>query len=282
MAKINFIEKQKLERILNMDQGYVLDFSNRTFQEFIKDCLDIDIYKNYPNLSKAKILRAILENEKDIYVGKLINQLLKYKKEFHTIADNEKEDFIFCIDLSNRLLGKVGVSEKKVTVETNKSIDFDEIKRKLYSVTLIEKPNERGFEFEKFLNYFFEQFRLNPRPSYKIIGEQIDGSFSFNNCTYLVEAKWKKEIIGIDDLRIFSDKIISKSAFTRGLFISFSNFNDYIFQRYNNNHARFILMTVQELFILAERKMDFKELLIKKIRVLEEEGIVFRNIMELN
>ena len=82
MAKINFIEKQKLERILNMDQGYVLDFSNRTFQEFIKDCLDIDIYKNYPNLSKAKILRAILENEKDIYVGKLINQLLKkYKKE---------------------------------------------------------------------------------------------------------------------------------------------------------------------------------------------------------
>ncbi|MBK7056899.1 MAG: hypothetical protein IPH52_17975 [Leptospiraceae bacterium] len=100
--------------------------------------------------------------------------------------------------------------------------------------------------------------------------------------TYLVEAKWKKEIIGIDDLRIFSDKIISKSAFTRGLFISFSNFNDYIFQRYNNNHARFILMTVQELFILAERKMDFKELLIKKIRVLEEEGIVFRNIMELN
>ena len=282
MAKINFIEKQKLERILNMDLGYVLDFSNRTFQEFIKDCLDIDIYKNYPNLSKAKILRAILENEKDIYVGKLINQLLKYKKEFHTIADNEKEDFIFCIDLSNRLLGKVGVSEKKVTVETNKSIDFDEIKRKLYSVTLIEKPNERGFEFEKFLNYFFEQFRLNPRPSYKIIGEQIDGSFSFNNCTYLVEAKWKKEIIGIDDLRIFSDKIISKSAFTRGLFISFSNFNDYIFQRYNNNHARFILMTVQELFILAERKMDFKELLIKKIRVLEEEGIVFRNIMELN
>ncbi|MBP6740091.1 MAG: hypothetical protein KA146_08865 [Leptospiraceae bacterium] len=282
MAKINFIEKQKLEKILNMDQGYVLDFSNRTFQEFIKDCLDIDIYKNYPNLSKAKILRAILENEKDIYVGKLINQLLKYKKEFHTIADNEKEDFIFCIDLSNRLLGKVGVSEKKVTVETNKSIDFDEIKRKLYSVTLIEKPNERGFEFEKFLNYFFEQFRLYPRPSYKIIGEQIDGSFSFNNCTYLVEAKWKKEIIGIDDLRIFSDKIISKSAFTRGLFISFSNFNDYIFQRYNNNHARFILMTVQELFILAERKMDFKELLIKKIRVLEEEGIVFRNIMELN
>lgn len=282
MAKINFIEKQKLERILNMDQGYVLDFSNRTFQEFIKDCLDIDIYKNYPNLSKAKILRAILENEKDIYVGKLINQLLKYKKEFHTIADNEKEDFIFCIDLSNRLLGKVGVLEKKVTVETNKSIDFDEIKRKLYSVTLIEKPNERGFEFEKFLNYFFEQFRLYPRPSYKIIGEQIDGSFSFNNCTYLVEAKWKKEIIGIDDLRIFSDKIISKSAFTRGLFISFSNFNDYIFQRYNNNHARFILMTVQELFILAERKMDFKELLIKKIRVLEEEGIVFRNIMELN
>lgn len=282
MAKLNFIEKRKLERILNMEGGYVLNFSNRTFQEFIGDCLNIDVYKVYPDLSKARILRAILEKEEDRFVGKLINQLLLYKKEFLTINENEKDDYNSCMELSRKLLGKIEVAENIKVTEKKNIISHDEIKNHLYTVTLIEKPNERGFAFEKFLNFFFEQFGLNPRSSYKIVGEQIDGSFNFNNCTYLVEAKWKKDIIGVDDLRIFSDKIISKSAFTRGVFISFSKFNEYVFQKYNNNQARFILITVEELFILTERKMDFKDLLSKKNRILEEEGLVYKNIMELN
>lgn len=284
MAKISFIEKQKLEGILNMGDGYVLDFSNRTFQEFVKDCLNIDVYSLYPGLSKAKILREILNKEEDKFAGKLINELLRYKKDINSISDAEEKDFQSCVDLSRRLLGKEIVSEKVINNKEVKKtiIEFDKLKERLYSVTLIENANQRGFALEKFLNYFFEQFSLNPRPSYRIVGEQIDGSFSFNNCTYLVEAKWKKEIIKIDDLRIFTDKIIAKSAFTRGVFISFSNFDEYIYNRYNNNHSRFVLITVEELFILLERKMNFSDLLARKIRVLEEEGLVYKYIMELS
>jgi hypothetical protein len=44
MSDLTGIEKLKLEKFLDMGSGYVLDFSNKTFQEFILNCLGIDIY----------------------------------------------------------------------------------------------------------------------------------------------------------------------------------------------------------------------------------------------
>lgn len=47
----------------------------------------------------------------------------------------------------------------------------------------------RGFAFEKFLNKLFEEFELNPRQSFKLVGEQIDGSLELDGEYYLIEAK---------------------------------------------------------------------------------------------
>jgi hypothetical protein len=38
MSDLTAIEKRKLERLLGLGSGYVLNFSNRTFEEFILDC----------------------------------------------------------------------------------------------------------------------------------------------------------------------------------------------------------------------------------------------------
>lgn len=35
MAKIDFVEKEYFEQLFGMRSGYVLDFSNRSFQEFV-------------------------------------------------------------------------------------------------------------------------------------------------------------------------------------------------------------------------------------------------------
>ena len=37
MARLTFIERQQLEKLFDMGGGYVLDFSNRTFAEFVAD-----------------------------------------------------------------------------------------------------------------------------------------------------------------------------------------------------------------------------------------------------
>lgn len=61
--------------------------------------------------------------------------------------------------------------------------------RREFETLKLEAPKKRGFNFEKFLNKLFEVFNLNPRNSFRLTGEQIDGSFHLENNTYLVEAK---------------------------------------------------------------------------------------------
>lgn len=43
MSDLTNIEKRNLERLFGMSSGYVLDFSNRTFEEFIFDSVGISI-----------------------------------------------------------------------------------------------------------------------------------------------------------------------------------------------------------------------------------------------
>lgn len=73
----------KLERFFGMSSGYVLDFSNRTFQEFIYDSVGIDIYSekyDYASGSKANRLRAFWSEEQNHLVAALLEDLLEYWK----------------------------------------------------------------------------------------------------------------------------------------------------------------------------------------------------------
>ena len=44
MSDIAKIERIKLERLFDMNGGYILDFSNRTLTDFIFESVGIDIY----------------------------------------------------------------------------------------------------------------------------------------------------------------------------------------------------------------------------------------------
>ena len=59
MADLKFNEKQLFEKLFDRD-GYVLDFSDRTFKEFFSDFnINIEDKKYYKNgTSKMKRLRA--------------------------------------------------------------------------------------------------------------------------------------------------------------------------------------------------------------------------------
>lgn len=74
MSCILPIEKQILEDLFGMKSGYVLDFSNRTFKEYIFDTLGIDVYERYAegNLSKAKIMRRLYQDLSDQQLATLL------------------------------------------------------------------------------------------------------------------------------------------------------------------------------------------------------------------
>lgn len=283
MANLSFTEQKFFENILEMESGYVLDFSNREFQAFIFDSLEIDVYDIYEYASKAKLLRRILREFDDIKVGKLLLELLEYKRAHIGIKKEEKEKFLKCVEIAKRLIGKKHVVKNKTKKNrTKKDFDFKKFINYLKELKEIDNPQKRGYEFETFLHKLFLENNMEPKINIKIPGEQIDGSFIFQNEIYLVEAKWTKKPVGKSSLVNFNSKVLSKSGFTRGFFISYSGYSSEALKTFSNGrNVKTILMTVSELAISFERNINFKEILNKKIRVLADEGDYYRNIMDL-
>ena len=87
---------------LDMKGGYVLDFTNSTFQEFIFDVIGIDVYQKYEYESKAKLLRRVFKDYGDQVIGKLLMELLRYKKEHLSIKVDEKIEFNKSLDVAYR------------------------------------------------------------------------------------------------------------------------------------------------------------------------------------
>jgi hypothetical protein len=79
VSDLNATERRVLERRLGMGSGYVLDFSNRTFKEFVVDTIGLDPYDaNYGQFgdSKANRLRGLWEKAPNHLVGKLLIEVL--------------------------------------------------------------------------------------------------------------------------------------------------------------------------------------------------------------
>lgn len=84
MSSLNMREKRVLEEFLGMGGGYVLNFSDRTFGDFIQEAVDIEIHTDEYSIngsSKAKKLRAFWEVESDYVVGRLLNALIDYAQD---------------------------------------------------------------------------------------------------------------------------------------------------------------------------------------------------------
>lgn len=116
-----------------MPSGYVMDFSNRTFEEFIYDSIRVNIYDDkyfYASGSKANRLRAFFNEEPSYKVGELLTALLDY---WHTKAiakeygfDFEKDENIYkeCLKIASRLKEETIVEEIAVIREIEDDRDF--------------------------------------------------------------------------------------------------------------------------------------------------------------
>jgi len=79
MSSLTDIEKRYLEKLLGMQGGYVLDYTDPTFGEFFnRHKVDIhsQAYQTY-GTSKAKKLRAFWEREPDNTVANVLSELLQ-------------------------------------------------------------------------------------------------------------------------------------------------------------------------------------------------------------
>jgi len=114
MSKLNKIDQLKLEKMFDMGGGYVLDFSDRTFQEFIYESMHIDINSekyNYHTGSKANRLRGFWRVENNKNIAAIIIHLLQYWKDKKIINGEDitnKEKLLYeeCKKIANKLHSK--------------------------------------------------------------------------------------------------------------------------------------------------------------------------------
>jgi hypothetical protein len=152
----------------------------------------------------------------------------------------------------------------------------------LIEITKLD-PQTRGLRFEAFLNELFAGFGLAPRGAFRLVGEQIDGSFKLHGQTYLVEAKWHGPQIGFADLMTFSGKVAGKASWSRGLFVSNSGFTlDGLEAFARGRQTNLICADGLDLYEVLSRRASLIEVLEEKARRAAETNRAFVAVRDLN
>ena len=165
---------------------------------------------------------------------------------------------------------------KSVSAETTKSL------RDKLIVLNTMTPQKRGFAFEGFLNELFEVFGLAPRDSFRLVGEQIDGSFQLGQDVYLVEAKWQADKTGETDLLSFSGKVDGKARWARGLFIGYAGFSDQGLEAFaRGKRTSIVCMDGFDLCCVLDGKLDLPVVIERKVRRAGETNNAFVSVRDL-
>jgi len=162
--------KELIERMTNRTDIYKDDLMNLL--------LDVTDLTDFPQLEFWDEDGSKIKRAKDS-----VEKLRRHTKGYIQITKEQEE-----------------ARKRKLTTEKriakNKSLEEDllELKVEFNKIAINTNFQQRGFDFEKFLNKLLLLYELDPKGSFKNFGEQIDGAFTFDGTDYLLEAKWKQQV----------------------------------------------------------------------------------------
>jgi len=200
MSKLDWKNETKRDTV-----SFFIDFlvNNNANEELIYIIGDLTKKTNFNELKRSdnyhNLLFEVKQNIKEL--KKVYNEHANIVKEREKKADAQKK---YLQDIAS----KNYFNQK---LEELKKVFFDS-----YSL----EAKKRGYKFEEILRELNNLFDLDPRGSYKISGEQIDGAFSLDNTDYILEAKWHTPPIDHTHIILFVEKVNTKLDNTLGLFIS--------------------------------------------------------------
>jgi hypothetical protein len=169
-----------------------------------------------------------------------------------------------------QMLRKTAVREK-----------LDELTREYYQLLGASEPQQRGYRLEKIIRELFALFDLDPRAAFKIVGEQIDGAFTFDGTDYLCEGKWQQEPVAAADLDVLAGKLGRKLDNTLGLFLSINGFSEDGVKAHSSGRRMMILMDGSDLMAILEGRIDLIQLLLRKRREASQTGNIYLRIHEI-
>jgi hypothetical protein len=288
-SHIAAIDMRVVDELFEMSSGYVLDFSDRTFAEFFQTEIGVDIDApryHAEGSSKAKRLRYFLKLSDANTRIRVLSALWEHRKAYHLTRRVEdtvpkaEEQFRSLLQRLSRNTGQGHTHAPSVQQVPPVNIHlFHELKGKLLQISNLT-PQTRGYAYEQFWKELFNASGLAGRSSFRLVGEQIDGSFELASETYLLEAKWQAQQVGAADLRSFNAKVEDKAAWTRGLFVSESGFTEDGLLAFGRG-KRVVCMDGLDLYEMLEKRLPLSDVLAAKVRRAAESGKPFVRVRDL-
>lgn len=144
-----------------------------------------------------------------------------------------------------------------------------------------QDPQGRGYKLEQILRGLFELFDLDPKASFKVVGEQIDGAFTFDNTDFLLEAKWQQDQVRAIDLDALAGKLSRKLDNTLGLYVSINGYSEDGVRAHSSGRRLMLLMDGSDLMAVMEGRVDLVQLLLRKRRAAAQSGNIYLRIHEV-
>lgn len=224
MSSLKHIDRIKLEKFLDMGSGYVCDFSDRTFEDFILESTGVDVYAmgyEVGGTSKANRLRTFWKKEHDYLAAKLLRDILEYWKTQKTTSPEgfktaDKTAHQECIKIVERL-------ESGSPIE-----NFDAL-----------KPNSPDADFSLLSNSIKESIQKGEE------NQALDRLHTFvvkyirelcKKHSISFDKKMSLHILFINYMKYIGDKNIIKSEMTKRILKSFVSILD-AFNTVRNNQS---------------------------------------------
>ncbi len=124
MSSLNDVEKRYFERLLGMQSGYVLDYSDPTFGEFFRRHrvnIHDPRYQTH-GTSKAKKMRAFWEQEPDALVGAVLGEMLEAYEADCTLSGRDIEASI--LEKAQTIVARLSGTSRTSTTVSQTVDDF--------------------------------------------------------------------------------------------------------------------------------------------------------------
>jgi len=298
MGPLRPVELKLVDDLFGTNSGYVLDFNNRTFAEFFRREVEIDIYDDAYAInggSKGKHLRAFLTIGQPRAIAKALAALWEYR-EADRLGRREAETVVNARSRLSAIVERLGGSalptyesvapaaETQPQAATRPFRGDETVLRRLeerfYALhEMSDEPQARGRHFETLLTDLFNAWGMDARGGFRVVGEQIDGSFQHGNATYLLEAKWHRARTDADTLHGFQGKVNERPEWTRGLFVSFSGFTEVGLQAFTAK--KIILADGMDINEALARRLSVPHIIAAKLRHASEHRNPFEPVRNL-
>lgn len=156
MAEIGAFERRKLEKMLGMGSGYVLDFTDRTYAEFFIDFrVDIDAAQfRTGGDSKAKRMRTFWDIAPNHTVGKVLEGLITYGVQNDHLGDSNPLLVDDCRKIAQRLLSDQPVTDLDALTAIADERDFEVVAEHVREAIEKNQPEGALDRLHTFVNKF--------------------------------------------------------------------------------------------------------------------------------